>query len=271
MNQRHLFDLPDVKSPLGYPGGKRKLWPCLKEYLPNDLTELVSPFMGGGAIELLCTSRGITVQGSDNDEPLINFWEYFIEDAKELVDLVCSIYPLSFEEKTYYFDTRLEKDSNKITGGKVTDLERAAIYFCINRQSFRAWGLCRPACKYEELKPLTYFTRWENWQNRHITVSCSDYTPIIENANGRFMYLDPPYVGKEYFYGDYKRANKNDFDHHHLSYLLRETKSKWILSYGNHELVKDLYKDYTILEPQWKYAIRSNGDTKSDELLILNL
>ena len=44
--QVDLFSLPDVKSPLGYPGGKRKLWPYLEGYLPSNLKQLVSPFMG---------------------------------------------------------------------------------------------------------------------------------------------------------------------------------------------------------------------------------
>ena len=171
----------------------------------------------------------------------------------------------------HYFNTRLKESSIDLNNDKISNLQRAAIYFCINRQSFRAWGLARPPSKCEEIKPLSYFTRWKTWNNNYIKVLCSDYQPIIENANGTFMYLDPPYVGKEFFYGEYRPKSEGNFDHEHLSDLLHHTDSKWIMSYGNHELIKELYKDYTILEPQWKYATRPNSDTVSDELLILNI
>lgn len=270
--QIELFDLPpipSIKSPLGYPGGKRKLCVLLDEYLPKGLTNMVSPFMGGGSVELYCTGKLIHVEAYDNFEPLMNFWKFFIEDSKKLIDFVRTIYPLPFERRKYYDKTGLAKGLPDFDNSSLTDFERAGVYLCVNKQSFRGWGLAAPQSQFEELKPLSFFNKWETWQNTYITVGCSDYIPVIENANGKFLYLDPPYVDKEHFYGAYK--DKAQFDHKKLAELLHNTSSKWIMSYGDHQLIRDLYKDYTILEPQWKYMVRRNADQKSEELLILNL
>ena len=264
-----LPQLPNIKSPLGYPGGKKKLWTYIEPYLPDDLTHLVSPFIGGGAIELACTGKLIHVQASDNFEPLTNFWEFFIGNTVELINLFLNMYPLTFDERMHYHNTKLEKGSFDMNNNILSDIERAALYFCINKQSFRGWGLARPPSPKEELRPVSTFEKWLTWQNKYLEVTCSDYVPAIENADGRFLYLDPPYVNKEYFYGAYK--DKSVFDHENLALLLHKTKSKWIMSYGNHPLIHELYKDYTILEPKWRYAVRRNSDPKSQELLILNL
>ena len=111
--QSELFELPNppnTKSPLWYPGGKRRLWKYLEPHLPSDLTELVSPFIGGGAIELACTGKRIKVQASDNFEPLTNFWNNYIDNSLDVIDVVLDIYPLSFEERVHYDEVELRKD-----------------------------------------------------------------------------------------------------------------------------------------------------------------
>ena len=251
-NLLKLPKAPSIKSPLGYPGGKRRLWKYLEPHLPDNLTHIVSPFMGGGSIELACTSKAIYVQGSDNFEPLMNFWEYFIRNSKDVIDIVYSIYPLSYKQRKFFSKTQLKKNSLNINNRPLSDLERAAIFLCINKQSFRGWTFAARVSRYEEIKPLAFFDKWRRWQNEYLEVLCSDYIPIIENADGRFLYLDPPYVEKEFYYGAYQE--QLGFDHENLAWLLHKTKSKWIMSYGNHPLIRDLYKNYTILEPKMEIS-----------------
>ena len=269
-----LIDLPTIPSsasPLGYPGGKKRLWNYFKMYLPDDLEFLISPFMGGGGIELQCTKKFIKVQASDNFEPLTNFWQQFKSNSEEVINLVCSMYPITFDERTHYHDVQLKKECKDLNGNMLSDVKRAAIYLCINKQSFRSWGLARPPSRCEELRSLDSFLKFKIWKNDYLEVLNSDYVPIIENANGKFMYLDPPYIDKEYFYGTYE--GPHDFDHDHLSDLLHNTSSKWILSYGDHPKIRELYNDYTILEPKWGYSVNpgSYSNIESTELLILNL
>ena len=42
------------------------------------MTEMISPFFGGGSIELHYASQGVKVYGYDIFEPLTNFWQHAI-------------------------------------------------------------------------------------------------------------------------------------------------------------------------------------------------
>ena len=59
-----------------------------------------------------------------------------------------------------------------------------------------------------------------------------------------------------------------DFDHNKL-YNILKNKNNWILTYNNCSFIKDMYKDYEIIETSWKYGM--NKSKESSELIILNL
>lgn len=268
--QIQLLDLQDVRSPLKYPGGKIKLWPTFKEYLPSDITTLVSPFIGGGAIELACTGRNIQVFSSDNNEQLVNFWQQFLKDSSSVIGVVKDLYPLSLDAQYHYYNNQIRPSCSNMDGKTLSNIERAAVYLCINKQSYRGWGLNSPPTKFHQKYRDDYFDQFIGWKNNKITVVLSDFQDVIHDRNSSTLYyLDPPYVGKENFYGDKK--DKPTFDHERLSELLRSLNNRWILSYGDHPLVRSLYSGYDMIEPKWSYSIQPTGDRKSQELLILNI
>ena len=88
-----------VRSPLRYPGGKGR---AVKHLVPMiekmGITEMVSPFTGGGNIEIACANRGIQVHGYDLFRPVVVFWQSLLKRKDRLVELVASYHPL--EEKT---------------------------------------------------------------------------------------------------------------------------------------------------------------------------
>jgi DNA adenine methylase len=86
--------------------------------------------------------------------------------------------------------------------------------------------------------------------------------PVPENS---VIYADPPYVEE----GDNYRAGKN-FDHARLAKWLKAQKVPWVLSYDNHELIRELYTDCQIVEWEALYTSNLKGTRKKKtELLIL--
>ena len=81
-----------------------------------------------------------------------------------------------------------------------------------------------------------------------------------------FLYLDPPYWIKNHLYGTNGDTHKN-FDHYGLFEIL-DSRDKWLLSYNNCPEILELYNDYKILFPKWKYGMST--DKKSKEVLILS-
>ena len=61
-------------SPLHYPGGKRWLVNIINEYLPY-VEKIVSPFFGGGTIELNLAAQGKQIIAYDTNFALVNFWK----------------------------------------------------------------------------------------------------------------------------------------------------------------------------------------------------
>ena len=65
-----------TKSPLRYGGGKSLAVGIIIEQFPNDIKRLISPFMGGGSVEIATAIElGIEVKAFDIFDILVNFWQ----------------------------------------------------------------------------------------------------------------------------------------------------------------------------------------------------
>jgi DNA adenine methylase len=80
------------------------------------------------------------------------------------------------------------------------------------------------------------------------------------------LYLDPPYANGQALYGIDGDTHK-DFDHQALADLILK-RDRWILSYNDCKLVRDIYKDNTILSLEWVYGM--SKDKQSSEILVLS-
>ena len=80
------------------------------------------------------------------------------------------------------------------------------------------------------------------------------------------LYLDPPYLIQSKLYGKKGDLHKN-FDHVGLAKILKK-RNNWILSYNNSKEIHELYSDYIILYPDWKYGMSRNKSSR--EVLILS-
>ena len=257
--QIDLSNLPSLETPLKYMGDKRNFCSCFLEYLPKDTKEIISPFLGGAGLELQLTAFGIKIYGSDFFEPLINFWIHWIKDANLVLEDLMTFYPLPYEERKYYTDLDFKKGSLDFKGNQISDLRRASIYWNTNAISWGGVYGKKSLSRSKRKLSLNRFTKFRNWKNNLITVKYSDYKDILKNVNGKLLYLDPPYLGQEEFYYQKK------FDHEELFSILEKT-SNWMLSYGDHKVIRNLYKDFSIIEVSWV-----NKGKTHNELLILNI
>ena len=254
--------VPSSRTPLSYFGAKRKsFFRLLSTYLPKDLKELASPFVGGARTELMIAAQGINVYASDNLDPLVTFFSAFLKDAPAVCYKANELYPLTYEQLIHYRDTRFKG---------ISKVEKAAIYWIMTKQSFMAIPLAHRTSyseKYSQILPKEYFLyeHWLKWSNQYFHIERLDAFDAIKKHHNKVLYLDPPYVGKELLYGWHD--DKTIFDHKRLAQVLKQHNAPWFLSYGDHELIRDLYSEYKIIQPRWKYFTKSRS---SAELLIIN-
>jgi DNA adenine methylase len=247
-----------IKSPLRYPGGKSRAVKIITQLIPNDVTELVSPFIGGGSVEIDCASRGIKVYGYDAFKPLVAFWKLLLSNPESLAAKVQEYHPLT--KQGFYELQKLHHDEESEI--------QAVLFFVLNRASFSGTTLSGGCSKesVEQRFTQSSIDRIESFKVSNLKVEFADFNDSLDWNPGKFMYLDPPYMVKSTLYGN-RGSTHRGFDHIGL-YEKLKNREGWILSYNNCEQVCDLYKNFKFIFPDWKYGMSDNKTSK--EILIIN-
>ena len=264
-----------VFSPLCYVGAKHWLVRKLVATLPEETTEIVSPFFGGGSLELNLALRGVRVHGYDKFQPLVNFWQHWLRSTSKMVaDANATLNLYSREELAHL---KKQRYPEICYSGEIG----ATLYYVFNRLSFV--GSPSNHVRDFRLRFDGYYIRdWEDRKNgRRVFVntefweSCPKLPVSVENKDFKeslakhpdiFAFLDPPYPNlSTRLYGD-SREYHEDFDHHGLYDILKRRK-QWGCCYNDVPFVRDLYSDFQMIEV--KRPGNSWGKNK-DELLILS-
>jgi DNA adenine methylase len=250
--------MPMSRSPLRYPGGKSRAATYIAEKIPADVTELLSPFFGGGSVELVCAAKGIQVYGYDLFRPLVAFWNLLLEDPQGLATAVQDYYPLT--KQRFYELQKLHRDEE-------TELQ-GILFFVLNRASFSGTTLSG-GCSEESVQQRftqSSIDRLANFKTQGFRVNWADFDQAMAKHPNAFMYLDPPYMIQSSLYG-HRGSTHKGFDHVGLSEKLKQRKG-WILSYNNCEEIVELYKDFEMIYPDWTYGM--SKDKSSREILVIN-
>jgi len=256
------------KSPLRYPGGKTRACKVLNKELQKHFgdelhqkyTTLISPFFGGGSFEFyLQHAYGFTIIANDKFAPLANFWRMCREQNKKLCEeLYTYVGKITKEDFKKYRDVIMEENDS---------LQQAVMYFIINRCSFSGATLSGGFSQDASKKRFTTSSvdRIKNLDLSTFTIINQDFEDFINENNGlsSLMFLDPPYYleKKSKLYG--KKGDMHEhFDHQKLFACLSKRKN-WMMTYNNCDYIKNLYKDFKIIETNWSYGM-CNVKKKSD-------
>ena len=254
-------------TPLRYPGGKGRAKEQISMYFPQDIPALVSPFFGGGAIELhIAKEWDIEVMGYDIFQPVVNFWQWAIRDGSALADYALNKFGLKIDRTMYYrvqtaYPERMD----------IHSIDAAACYFMMNRCSwggkvFRGFSVKNAVVWPSALSFLSTFHADNVW------VEELDFMQTIARYGYQdFLYCDPPYLlnDKTGLYGFSASDLHWDFPHDKLAQILYDTPSKWALSYADHPTIREYYQGLDIVElHNWSPSMM-NGP-RATELLIKN-
>jgi len=281
-----------VKTPLRYPGGKSRAVKHILPLIPPDVTELCSPFLGGGSVELAFNQeRGGTVYGYDIFEPLVWFWECLLQSPKELA---VAADQLRTVHKDFVVTKRDKKDGKVVAAinrgllqtkftqireelkkAKCGSVENAAKFYAINRSTFSGatfsggWSREAAHARFTD----SSIERVRKFKVENFNVGCESFHTSITKHPNSFLYCDPPYLlgkGKNNLYGIAGSTHKG-FPHMDLYDILSE-RTGWILSYNNRQEVRDLYSNYEIVEAEWAYGMKNVKKKQmgaSSEILIM--
>ncbi len=278
-----------ISSPLRYAGGKTKAVCIILENLPSlKEKKIISPFFGGGSVELcLANNLGFEIKGYDVFNLLVNFWNVVKNNKKEFIEELKnmkvnkedftkyrhillayweSIKPEDLVYKSKYKVELSEEEKNLLKDNTLLQ----AVYYYYNMSlcygpMFLGWPSSH---EINEDKFERRIQKLQTFKMNNVNIECLGFEESIPRHNEEFLFLDPPYYlgnDSKMFKGMYPNCNfaihHNKFDHDKLAELLKKHKGGFLLTYNNCSVIRELYKDYKQIFPEWQYSY-GQGETR---------
>ena len=256
-----------VRSPIRYAGGKTRTAQTVMRLVPGGTREMVSPFFGGGSVELTCAAlRGIQVHGSDTFAELVNYWQVQLAQPEQLADHLSRWSP----DPETYAAVKARLKAHWDGDAPMDDpVDRAAHYWFNHNLSYGPQFLGWPSSVY--MKPDTVarlLDRVRKFRAPGVSVANMDFADALAGRRDVFAYCDPPYyLGGEsrMFRGIYPNRNfpvhHDDFPHERLRDMLADHRGGFVLSYNDCPEVRDLYAGFRIMEARWAISL-GQGETR---------
>jgi len=264
-------------APIRYPGGKSAAVGYIVELLPSQVKRVVSPFIGGGSVEVaLSNELGLKVIAFDIFDILVTFWQVLLNPLKKksMLEVLRELKP---DKKTYeYVKARLKKHWRFTEYGEGDDrvlirneVELAAYFYFNYQLSYGPGFLGWPSSIYLKADVYERFLdKLERFSAPNLEVHQADFRSVLPKYKDDFLYLDPPYyIGPDskMFRGIYPMRNfpihHDGFPHEELRDLLKQHKGGFILSYNDAPTIRKYYAEFEIRTPSWHYSM-GLGETR---------
>lgn len=268
--------VPSVVRPfVKWAGGKRQLLKKLIDNCPATYGTYFEPFVGGGALFLTIHPPKAVI--SDINEELINAYRVIKTEPDRLIRSLCQRHNNAQD----FYRVRAQ---DLLT---LSPLTRASRFIYLNKTCYN--GLYRengrgqfntPYGKYEnptivDVSNIKSISAYLNERDTVILAGPYEFATMTA-VKGDFLYFDPPYFPLTAT-ASFTKYHKNDFnrrDQEELARLFSDLDHRGcrvMLSNSNTDFVRELYRDYQIIEVEATRAIncKANGRGRAaNELLI---
>lgn len=265
---------------LKWVGGKRQLMSDIEPLIPSKISTYYEPFIGGGAVLLNQQPKRAVI--NDYNSELINVYEVVRDQVEELIEDLAT----HKNESDYFYSIRVQDREEGFE--ELSPLKRASRVIYLNKTCFN--GLYRVNSSGEFNTP---FGRYKSpnivnenvlravskyLQNNDINLLSGDFEDALKGARkGAFVYLDPPYdpVSKSSNFTGYIEGGFGADQQERLRdacVKLNDNGVKFLLSNSATSFIKDLYKDFEIIEVDAKRHINSVASKRGSvpEVLVRN-
>lgn len=260
-------------SPLRYPGGKTRVAKQLFEMFPR-FQEYREPFIGGGSVFFHAKTGANHGKYWINDanSDLYFFWHSVKNSVDELIDEVLVLRNKFFGRGKELYDYLKQQSTSQ------PPLQTAVRFFILNRITYSgltdAGGYSNES--FEKRFTLSSITKLVEVSKllQAVEITNSDYSELLSmHGTDVFLYLDPPYYSprNSKLYG-VNGSLHTEFDHYRFVKTVQNCKHQWLITYDDDPLIRELFKDYRIINWNLQYGMsQSNGSAKiGKEIIITN-
>jgi len=237
--------MEEPKPIIKYVGGKRRVAESIMRHFPSDIDTVYSPFVGGGAVEMIVANSGKNVVCNDIDASLIRYYRCIQNPSRrlELAQEVRSRMPITKEK---HFDAKTKM--NLEDGAPSYFIANLASFQGLTYSGFSKEGAERIARKLNalEMDGMEYLSR--------MVFHNMDYADFFRDVipHDAFVFLDPPYAmsnpRNNRLYGPNGVYHKH-FDHEKLRDILRKRRQRFVMCYNESDAVRKLYEDWCTIIP----------------------
>jgi len=242
-----------LKCLVGRIGGKSKLKKTIIEnYFPDNYESMVyvEPFVGGGSI-FFHKNPSVLEIVNDLDVDIYNIFRGSKNYShKEVSNKINGVYT--------------KEEFNTIRDSKPTD---EFDIFCKSYYLINKSIMCAGRTYRNDRAKMTVSLEGYKERLEDVEIYNVDYKELIAkyDSSETFFYIDPPYENSNGLY-------KNDVVRiEELYNILNNIKGKFLLSYNNSDIARELFNQYNIYELDTKYSAMTFGTYKKKNTLVKEL
>lgn len=248
------------KPPFGWVGGKTRIADKVIALFPQH-SVYVEVFAGGLSVLYAKTRSKIEIV-NDIDDDLINLHRTIQRKPLALAEAL----------ERLLVSRRLFERIRDGEAEPRNSVERAAFKFYLISISFSA------KCGVFAMPKVNSKVRglWRDWVKasqrlKGVCIESLHYEKLIKNYDSAetLFYCDPPYVKCENYYLGSLNGGFTYEDHKRLAELLRGIKGKFVMSYNDCDLVRELYKGCDFYEIPHTYTINGTKPKAANEVVIV--
>lgn len=247
-----------LNPPIARMGGKSKLRKRIVDLIPAHQT-YIELFFGAGWVYFGKEPSKVEVI-NDIDGELMNMFNMIKNHSPEVERL------MEYDIHSRDLFNRLKRSAY----GELTEIQRATRYLLMARMSYaykmRNYGYS--ACT----KPRSIHrdTSYISERLKNTYVENLHYSEILKKYDraDSFVFADPPYLGTSLKFSEIDITFGLE-EHKALAESLKNLKGKFLLTINDCKAIRELYKEYELVEVDVAYSVGRNNDI-GKELIVMN-
>jgi len=251
-----------MKSPLAYIGGKSKLSETIIDMIPEHLA--YCEVFAGAAWVFFRKDLSKYEVINDLDSELVTFYRVLQNHLEEFLKQ----FKWLLSSREWFEDWKRQQEA-----GGLTDIQRAARYYYLQRHSFggrvrnRTFGVGQLRLPKINLLRLEEELSAIHLRLVRVTIENLPWQEFVTRYDRpqTFFYLDPPYWKAPVY-----RHNLELEDYQEMAVVLAEIKGKFILSINDLREMRSTFRKFNIKPVTLKYSVAEKTSTVGKELLVSN-
>lgn len=249
-----------MNSPLCYIGGKSKLARTIIDMMPEHRS--YCEVFAGAAWVFYRKAPSKYESINDLDSDLVTFYRVLQNHLEEFLRQ----FKWLLSSRQWFEDWKRQQEA-----GGLTDIQRAARYYYLQRHSFAGRVRSKTFGTGPMRRPRINLLRMEEELSEvhlrlvGVTIENLPWQEYIKRYDRpqTFFYLDPPYWKAPYY-----QHNLTLDDYREMAAILADLKGKFILSINDLPEIREIFKNFNVKPVELNYTVSKVRQTVGKELLV---